>query len=303
MDFPEVFVRMHLEVAAMNALNGGYAGVVLGVDKVSEGFSNLNSKLVHGISALNLHAIYFPALNYIRIAVYRMASRGRANLPIRWILIHAVTTCGNKIRYKEKEKTLNKTGNVKTILPQSGVAFVLKKGQKLRVIDSEGQQVADLFCADLSDPDDSLSGGRTIDYNEDITMRPGHFLYAHSGNRLLEMLTDQSPGIHDLLVTPCSLQMFQMMNKNTDFHPSCLGNLAGALKEFGIREKQVTSTFNIFMNIKVDISGKIKVVAPTSKSKDYVEFIACRDIIIGLTACSDEGTNNGSCKCVEYEIS
>ena len=162
--------------------------------------------------------------------------------------------------------------------------------------------MADLFCADFLQPEDSLSAGRTMDYNEDINMRPGYFLYAHSGNPLLQMLEDYSPGIHDLLVTLCSSQMFQMIRKNNEYHPSCLGNLAASLKPFGIKENQITSTFNIFMNINLEKSGKIKVIAPVSKPQDYIVLKACRDIIIGLTACADEDTNNGSCKRIEYEI-
>lgn len=186
--------------------------------------------------------------------------------------------------------------------PQSGAAFHLKSGQHLKVIDLYGEQVSDLFCADAVDISDSLSGGKTIDYNESISLRPGHFLYAHSGNALMEIIEDFSPACHDLLVTPCSLQMFQMMKKNSDFHKSCLENLTLALEEFGITEKQITSTFNIFMNVQISENGQIQIKSPKSKAKDYIVLRACRDIIVGLTSCSDEGTNNGTCKSIQFEF-
>lgn len=191
---------------------------------------------------------------------------------------------------------------INIIKPQTGCAFRLLQGQLLKVIDPEGEQVADLFCSDSTDPEDTLSAGRTMDYNESVRLEPGFFLYAHSGNKLLEVMEDSSPGVHDLLVTPCSLQMFQMMNKNTDYHPSCLENLAKNLASFGLREKQITSTLNIFMNIDLNEAGRLKVIAPRSKPKDFILFKAHRDLIVGLTACSDEGTNNGSCKMIHYEI-
>lgn len=186
--------------------------------------------------------------------------------------------------------------------PQSGTAFFLRAGQELKVIDLYGEQVSDLFCADAVDRTDSFSAGKTIDYNDTISLRPGHFLYAHSGNALMEITQDVSPVCHDLLVTPCSLQMFQMMKGNSDFHESCLGNLTKALKEFGITEKQITSTFNIFMNVQVSEQGRIQIKAPKSKAKDFIILRACRDLIVGLTACADEGTNNGICKSIQYEI-
>ncbi|MBC7458857.1 MAG: urea carboxylase-associated family protein [Bdellovibrionaceae bacterium] len=191
---------------------------------------------------------------------------------------------------------------INIIKPQTGIAFRLLPGQLLKVIDAEGQQVSDLFCADANDPEDTLSAGRTMDYNESVRIEPGFFLYAHSGNKLLEVIEDSSPGVHDLLVTPCSLQMFNMINKNTHYHPSCLENLTKNLAPFGFCEKRIASTLNIFMNIKINKEGRLKVIAPVSKPKDFILFKAHRDLIVGLTACSDEGTNNGSCKMIHYEI-
>lgn len=192
---------------------------------------------------------------------------------------------------------------IQYIIPsQKGAAFKLKVGQCLKVIDPLGEQVADLFCADEESLEDTLSGGRTIDYNESIYIKPGHFLYSQSGKKLLCVSSDTSPGKHDLLVTPCSLQMFQMIKKNTEYHPSCLENLYSNLKQFGIKETQITSTLNIFMNISLSPEGRLKILPPTSKAQDHIIFKAQRNLIVGLTACSDEQTNNGRCKPIHYEI-
>ncbi|MGZ3694603.1 MAG: DUF1989 domain-containing protein [Bdellovibrionota bacterium] len=191
--------------------------------------------------------------------------------------------------------------SLQRIPAQSGASFILKKGQKLRVRDPEGQQVADLFCYDLANPEDSLSSGRSIDYNDTIYFSQGHRLYGNSGNVFLTILED-SCGTHDFLVTPCSLQMFKMLDPACEYHPSCEENLLKAFQRSGINKNYIGTTFNIFMNVPVSGSGKIKVEAPKSKPGDTVTFLAERDLVIGLTACSDEGTNAGSCKPVEYEL-
>ncbi len=191
--------------------------------------------------------------------------------------------------------------SIQTIKSQQGIAFRLEQGQKLKVIDVEGRQVSDLFCADAQNLNDSLSAGRTIDYNETIYLRQGHKLFGHSGNDLMEIVEDTCEQ-HDILVTPCSRQMFQMMNPSQDYHPSCAENLIQNLKPFGIGEWQVTATFNIFMNVLVQQSGKIEIRPPTSKAGDYVVLQACRDLVLGLTACSDEGTNGGHCKPIQFQI-
>lgn len=190
---------------------------------------------------------------------------------------------------------------LKTLLPQTGVAFTLLKNHYLEVIDPQGEQVADLYAVMKEDWSDSYSAGRSIDYNETIYFTVGHLLYSHSGKPMLEIVED-SCGRHDTLVTPCSLQMFQMIHKNKNHHPSCLGNLTSALKDFPIPESQITSTFNIFMNITVDsMTGKITILPPRSTAGQKIIFKACEDLILGLTACSDEATNNGFCKPIQYQ--
>lgn len=187
------------------------------------------------------------------------------------------------------------------IPPQTGTAFVLKEGQKLKVIDPLGQQVSDLFCFDLHSPEDGLSSGRSIDYNDTVRFTKGHHLYGDSGNVLLTVLED-SCGTHDFLVTPCSLQMFRMLDPKCDYHPSCQENLLKALRPHGINKNYLGTTFNIFMNVPISEGGTIKVEAPKSKAGDAIIFLAKRDLVVALTACSDEGSNGGTCKPIEYEI-
>lgn len=191
---------------------------------------------------------------------------------------------------------------MRTIEAQTGVAFCLRRGQVLTVRDPEGAQVADLFCFPADDLNDALSSGRTIDYNESMLISKGHLLYANSGRVLMTVLEDTC-GRNDFLVTPCSAQMFQMIAGDRDLvHPSCLENLTTALSEFGVDPTRITTTFNVFMNVEFDSRGKIKVSTPTSKPGDRVVFRAEADLVVGLTACSDEGSNGGRCKPIQFSI-
>ncbi len=187
------------------------------------------------------------------------------------------------------------------IPPQGGTAFPLAKGGKLSIVDPYGEQVCDLFCVDAVNLLDGLSSGRSIDYNDTIHFTNGHMLYSNAGKPLLKILSDTC-GTHDFLVTPCSLQMFQMLNPECTYHPSCQENLAKALAQYDIPAHVITTTFNAFMNVPVGLGGAIRVLAPLSKPGDQIVFEAQRDLIVGLTACSDEGSNNGSCKPIEYAV-
>lgn len=53
---------------------------------------------------------------------------------------------------------------VHEIPPRSGVAFELSRGQRLRVIDPQGEQVADLLAYNRDDVGEVLSSGRSLDY-------------------------------------------------------------------------------------------------------------------------------------------
>jgi len=191
---------------------------------------------------------------------------------------------------------------IKTIQPRSGVSFVLKKGMRLKVIDLQGEQVADFICYNLHDKAESLSSGRTIDYAETIFLTTGHPFYSNRSNVMFEMVED-TVGRHDFLLTPCSAEMFRIIYGHTHPHRGCFGNLCDALKEYGIPSDSIPTTFNIFMNVTVDgDTGKVAVLPPKSKAGDYVVLEAKMDLIVGLTACSAEMSNNYAFKPIGYEI-
>jgi len=188
------------------------------------------------------------------------------------------------------------------IIPaRSGVSFILKKGQRLKVIDIEGEQVSDFICYNLYDKSEYLSSGRTIDYAETIYLTKGHPFYSNRSNIMFDMIED-TVGRHDFLLTPCSAEMFRIIYGDTEPHRGCFGNLCEALKEYGITADQIPTCFNIFMNVTVDgETGKVSVLPPRSKAGDFVLLEAKMDLIVGMTACSAGMSNNYSFKPIGYQ--
>lgn len=190
----------------------------------------------------------------------------------------------------------------KLISPRSGVSFILKKGQRLKIIDIEGEQVSDFICYNKYDTKEYLSSGRTIDYAETIFLSTGNLFYSNRSNIMFEMIEDKV-GKHDFLLTPCSADTFRIIYGHTDPHCGCEGNLSKALKEYGITSDGIPICFNIFMNVEVDgKTGKVSVLPPKSKAGDFVVLEARMDLIVGMTACSAEMSNNYSFKAIGYEI-
>jgi uncharacterized protein len=185
--------------------------------------------------------------------------------------------------------------------PQSGTAFELRRGDTLRVIDPCGGQVADLIAFAGEDRAEWLSSGRSIDYNDTILFTAGHALYSNRSRVMLTIVAD-TVGRHDFLYTPCSRETFTLIYGHTGDHPSCFDNLCRHLAPFGVCADAIPTTFNVFMNVAIDRDGKVKVLPPRSKAGDYIELRAETDLLIGLTACSAELSNNFSFKPIDYDI-
>ena len=190
----------------------------------------------------------------------------------------------------------------RTILkPQTGTAFELRAGQSLRVIDLEGEQVADFIAFSADDKAEWLSSGRSIDYANRIYLTKGDILYSNRSRPMLTIVEDDV-GRHDFLLTPCSPETFQIIYKNDAPHPSCFQNLATHLAPFGIAPDSIPTTFNIFMNVEIDPKGDLKILPPRSKPGDSILLRAEIDLIVGLTACSAEMSNNYRFKPIGYEV-
>jgi uncharacterized protein YcgI (DUF1989 family) len=187
------------------------------------------------------------------------------------------------------------------IPPQSGAAFELAAGQRLLVVDPAGGQVADFFCFARDDPGEWLSSGRSIDFNDTLFLTEGHALYSNRSEPMA-FIREDTCGRHDFLLTPCSLEMFQRVAGNRDYHPSCHENLARRFAAFGIPADRIATTFNIFMNVEIAPDGGLTIRPPKSKAGDFVVLEACMDLIVGLTACSHEETNAFSLKAIRYAI-
>lgn len=185
--------------------------------------------------------------------------------------------------------------------PQTGTAFTVEQDQHIRVIDVEGEQVADLTCFARCNRDEYLSSGRTIDYNEKIYLTTGDRLYSNLSNPMLTIV-DDTVGKHDFLFAPCSREMFHRTYGITGPHPNCLDNLAASLAAYDIHAAQIFTVFNIFMNTSISENGAVTVKPPLSRAGDYIELQARIDLIIGLTACSAGKCNNFRCTAIDVEV-
>ncbi len=193
------------------------------------------------------------------------------------------------------------SAGIRRIEPQTGAGFLLDKGRSLRVIDPMGEQVSDLVAFARDDKREWLSSGRSLDYANTIYLTAGHVLYSNRSRPMFTILSDDV-GRHDFLLTPCSIETFRIIYDHQGDHPSCFGNLVGNLAPFGIEPDEIPTTFNIFMNVDVLPTGELKIGPPRSRAGDSIVLRAEMDLIVGLTACSAEMSNNFKFKPIEFEV-
>ena len=182
----------------------------------------------------------------------------------------------------------------------TGIGLELDKGQLLKVIDSEGGQVADLVCFRHDDTGEWLSNGRSFHYNETLFLTQGHTLYSNRSSPMLTIVGD-TVGRHDFLYSPCSAAMFER-NYGLRDHSNCLDNLTAALAPFDIGRDTIPTAFNVFMNVGILESGQLEIRHPLSKPGSSVTFRAEMDLAVGVSACSGKRCNAGGTTPIDVEV-
>jgi uncharacterized protein YcgI (DUF1989 family) len=187
------------------------------------------------------------------------------------------------------------------IPPQRGIALTLNAGDLLRITAPEGEQVADVYASALSDHDEVLSSGRSLDYAGRLYLSTGDVLYSNRSQPLFTIVVD-TVRRHDFLLAPCSPEMFRKLHGYKGVHPSCFDNLATALAEHGFASDRIGTTFNAFMNVEVDPQGALHILPPLCTPSDELVLRAEMALLVGVTACSAEQSNNGTFKPIDVRI-
>ncbi len=188
------------------------------------------------------------------------------------------------------------------IAPQSGESFSVRRGDTIRVIDPQGQQVADLwaFVIDNTSVRDWLSTSNTRDITERLFPRVGQSFYGTRGEALLTLIEDASPGPHDMLFPACNRGLYE--RAGLPDHPSCQDNLIKALEDVGIALPAVPDPVDFFQNSLPEPDGRLDVYASINPPGGYVALRAERDLLLVVTACSvDFHPTNGD-KCTEIVV-
>lgn len=187
---------------------------------------------------------------------------------------------------------------------QHSVACRLRQGQTLRLVNTHGTQVVDLWAFNADDMAEYMSMPHTRAVLSKIIPAVGDTLVTNRRTDILTITADSSPGHHDTLIAACDAQRYKKQYGMQEYHRNCNDNLKEALE--GIGEKSfefAPAPFNVWMNIPVGEGGKLLWKPATSKSGDYIDFKAEMDCIVAMSACPNDVAEINSRKCQDVHFS
>jgi uncharacterized protein YcgI (DUF1989 family) len=187
--------------------------------------------------------------------------------------------------------------------PQSGRAVSVPQGAVFTVIDVAGRQVGDLWAIDAADHGRWLSASHTRDRCERLFPAIGEQFRDQEGEPILTLATDTSPGTHDMLFPPCDHALYE--SRGLTGHPNCRDNFLAAAAGAGLALPVVPDPVNLFQNSAPRSDGRLVIGVAASRPGDTISFVAERDVIVVLTACSVDypPLNNGRCGPLSIRIS
>lgn len=181
----------------------------------------------------------------------------------------------------EKKKVIREI----PIPARKGRAFEVKKGSYFRLIDVEGQQVADMIALEKGS-EDYFSPAHTRSCLNSINLKVGDHLFSNRRKPLLKIVED-TVGLHDIIVPCCDIERFRR-DYGLDYHENCYDNLVNALKDLNITRDPLPEALNVFMNNKVMEDGSIVTEEPINKPGDYILFEVLEDLVVAISACPQD---------------
>ncbi|RFC64031.1 urea carboxylase-associated family protein [Fulvimarina endophytica] len=188
--------------------------------------------------------------------------------------------------------------------PQSGGSVRVREGETVRVVDPEGQQVADLWAFVLDGGlVDWLSVSQTRDMAERMFPKVGEHFYSDRAAPLLTLVEDNSPSPHDMLFPACDRGLYE--RAGLPGHPNCRDNMLRQLRDAGVELPFVPDPVNLFQRSEPQADGRLEVFASDNPPGGNVLLRANQDLLLVVTACSVDfhPTNGGRCTGIRLELS
>src|SRR5688572_23881519 len=179
----------------------------------------------------------------------------------------------------------------------SALAYEVKEGEYIQIIDVEGKQCSDF----LAFHEHKLQRGleRGIDGVTTRTLMgaavPGPGLYSKffdvDMDPLVEVVRD-TVGRHDMFGLACHAKYYEDMGYPG--HVNCTDNFNGQVTPYRIGARKGWEALNFFYNTSLDADNQLTFDEPWSRPGDYVLLRAASDLVCASSACPDRSEEHTS---------
>ena len=177
----------------------------------------------------------------------------------------------------------------------------LEPGERLRIVDLEGQQAVDFLCYSANLPLDRLNVPNTIKLNRSLYVTKGNKLYSDHAKTLFTVIEDTC-GFHDTLAGCCSNEMDELRYGVVKTQ-SCRSNFVAELSKWALAPSEIVSNINFFMRVAFDAQGQVAIEPSSSKAGDYVELRAEMPVLAVLSNCPQQNNPSSGFKPTPIHVS
>jgi uncharacterized protein YcgI (DUF1989 family) len=170
---------------------------------------------------------------------------------------------------------------------RKGKAVRLRKAQRIKVINTKGQQVVDTWAFNADDLHEFMSMEHSRVAIGRIIPAIGDALVTNRRRPILTLVEDTSGGIHDTLFAACDRWRYELLGC-TELHDNCTDNLAAGMADLGLASPETPAPLNLFMNIPVLNGNRVEVRPPVSTPGSYVTLRAEMNCIVAFSACPQD---------------
>ena len=204
----------------------------------------------------------------------------------------------NNKKHHEKSKT-----KIVKIPARRGVAVHVSKGQKVKIINTHGNQVVDFWAFNSEHPGEFMSMEHCRVGLGRYRPKQGDVLITNQRRKILKFIEDTSTGIHDTMMAACDLFRYEQLGC-TDYHDNCTDNLWEALAAVRFKPTETPCPFNLWQNTPVDANGEIEQMPTVSKKGDFVLFGVLMNAVLSFSACPQDivQINSGKPTDAHYQI-
>lgn len=176
-----------------------------------------------------------------------------------------------------------------TIPAGHGKAVRLYAGGSVKLINTHGTQVVDLWALNAYDLREYMCMASTRAYNVRLNPVAGDVMITNQRRPILTITEDTTPGIHDTVMAACDRQRYGLLGV-TGYHRNCQDNMMEGLQELGVTAPfALPNSFNVFMNIPVQQDRNQLDFRPTvCNPGDYIAFRAEMDCYVVFSSCPQD---------------